>query len=367
MRYSLFLAITFVSTLTSNAQQKNSEELVNKLEASGILRRTTPNTVEFYISKPSDTIALKKKYAALKNNNGEPYQVKYVLGKPTKKIDDPPAVNQSTPVEQVVTVKPSAVNDGCYSRIKVFSYTNVTSAENNNTRYSIFNWTVPAGVTKIKIEGWSAGGDGRAKIYTRLRQDQDSFDYVQGGGGGGGAYVFSYVDVTPGDELRIRIPGGGSNGALTIDFPKSSKGFLNVTCGRNAAKDAGNEIGYDGKGGRLENNTGVFSENTFFMRGADGEAAQLLNYQNATNNVQMQTGAFGAPRPLSSIDKYEQYLGDGGDAPKSVHGGRGGSLVQRVSLHGKDGGYPGGGGGGGLNTTYLRAGRGASGLLIVYF
>jgi hypothetical protein len=375
MRYSVLLIATFINSLVANAQAKDAEELVNKLEASGVLRKTGTNTLEFYISKPGDSSMLKNKYGGtLKNKNGTPYIINYVFDKPVKKTtdktNDPTTSNKPAVVEQTISAIMPAPADGCFSRIKHFGYVNVSSSENRGIPYAIYNWTVPPGVTKLKIEGWSAGGNGKAKIYKRFKGGQDSMSHIMGGGGGGGAYVLSFIDVTPGDELRIRIPGGGSNGALTIDFPKSSKGFLNVTCGRNAEKEGVNNRGemlFDGQAGRMENNTGVFAANTFSLRGQDGEAAELLSYMNSTNNVSMNTGPFGAPQPESIVDKFERYYGDGGDAPHSMHGGRGATVMQRVQINAKDGGTPGGGGGGGQPDQHPRSGRGAPGLLIIYY
>jgi hypothetical protein len=372
MKYSLLLATAFTCTLIANAQVKDADELVNKLEASGVLRKTGPNTLEFYISKPSDSVMLKSKYAdVLKNKNGTPYEINYVVGKatkPVKKENDPTTnMNKQPVVEPTVSmIKPPPPADGSFSRIKTFGYVNVSSNENPGTRYAIYNWTVPVGVTKLKIEGWSAGGDGEAKRYARLKSGQDSMYELQGGGGGGGAYVLSFIEVKPGDELKIRIPGGGSNGSLTIEFPQSRKGHLSLTCGRNAAME-GAQIRFDGKGGRMDINTGIFSDNTFSQRGEDGEKAELLNYENSSNNVTMQHTATGAPIPGSTVDRFEYYCGDGGDAPHSMHGGRGGTIIQKVNLHGKNGGNPGGGGGGGLGNQYQKAGRGMPGFLIIYY
>ena len=54
---------------------------------------------------------------------------------------------------------------------------------------------VPAGVTKVMIEGWGAGGGGTAY-----------------GGGGGGGYIQAWLNVTPGENFTIQIgtAGGGS-------------------------------------------------------------------------------------------------------------------------------------------------------------
>jgi hypothetical protein len=65
------------------------------------------------------------------------------------------------------------------------------------------NWTVPAGVHKIKIiaiAGGGGGGGGYSSTYT-------------GGGGASGAIQYAEAIVNPGDELTIVVGAGGSPGA----------------------------------------------------------------------------------------------------------------------------------------------------------
>jgi hypothetical protein len=70
------------------------------------------------------------------------------------------------------------------------------------------SWTVPAGVTKIYIELWGAGGGG--SIY---------------GGGGGGAYIKAYFTVTAGSSVSYTIGGGGVGGSFA-----GSSGNTGTTC-----------------------------------------------------------------------------------------------------------------------------------------
>ena len=58
------------------------------------------------------------------------------------------------------------------------------------------SFTVPAGVTKIKVKLWGAGGGG-GKLS---------------GAGGSGGYTYIEVPVTPGEQLTLYVPRGGFGG-----------------------------------------------------------------------------------------------------------------------------------------------------------
>jgi hypothetical protein len=62
-------------------------------------------------------------------------------------------------------------------------------------------YTVPSGVSKIKVECWGGGGGGASVTSS-----------VSGGGGGGGAYSKSIVSVTAGNIYSVVVGSGGSAG-----------------------------------------------------------------------------------------------------------------------------------------------------------
>ncbi len=67
------------------------------------------------------------------------------------------------------------------------------------------NWTVPIGVTSVRVllvGGGGGGGGGHTATY-------------QGGGGGGGAIVAADLKVTPGASLAYSVGGGGAGGGDT--------------------------------------------------------------------------------------------------------------------------------------------------------
>ena len=70
------------------------------------------------------------------------------------------------------------------------------------------NWTVPAGVTKIKLQMWGGGGGG-----------------CKDAGGGSGGYITATIPVTPGDILPYEI-GGSGQGATTTGTDGMSTIFI---------------------------------------------------------------------------------------------------------------------------------------------
>ncbi|MFZ1530074.1 MAG: glycine-rich domain-containing protein [Ferruginibacter sp.] len=80
--------------------------------------------------------------------------------------------------------------NGSTAWINAGDYKNGISFKQNDS------WTIPAGVTKIRIEAWGAGGGG-----------------AFGGGGAGGTYcITSELAVIPGTVLTISIGIGGDQG-----------------------------------------------------------------------------------------------------------------------------------------------------------
>ncbi|MFC3638237.1 hypothetical protein ACFONL_12785 [Camelimonas fluminis] len=67
------------------------------------------------------------------------------------------------------------------------------------------NWTVPAGVTRIKVRIWAAGGGGGGSTSTTSG----------GAGGNGGGYREATINVTPGQVIPITVGAGGIGGTGT--------------------------------------------------------------------------------------------------------------------------------------------------------
>jgi len=74
-------------------------------------------------------------------------------------------------------------------------------------------WTVPASVSKIKVELWGAsGGGGGGGAYTY------SYSYIlnNGGDGGSGGYASEVIDVTQNQQFNVTIGAGGTQGSNAV-------------------------------------------------------------------------------------------------------------------------------------------------------
>jgi hypothetical protein len=80
-------------------------------------------------------------------------------------------------------------------------------------------FTVPAGVTRILVELWGAGGGGAGQGPTPGGAGPSI-----GGGGGSGAYLRAVLVVTPGDTYDVVIGTGGLGGSGAVAFPPGSAG-----------------------------------------------------------------------------------------------------------------------------------------------
>lgn len=135
-------------------------------------------------------------------------------------------------------------------------------------------FTVPPGVTCIKVETWGGGGKGGNRTTTGT-----------GGGGGGGAYSRSVLTVAPGDTYDITVgtgsttyaPGGtsscsylsvilvsavGGNSVTTDNNPFGATGGAGSSCLGDVKRSGGSGsygYGYGGGGG---SSAGTFSNGT---------------------------------------------------------------------------------------------------------
>jgi hypothetical protein len=347
---SKFLFLLMCVVVSSFAQQPNTEaeRMLQALKQSGMVRQEG-NTFIYKVQKASDTAKVRLMYNNLFSNPN--YNVRFeVAGQSPVKVA-PPLIKKTG--SDVTTISTAPANPGkdvqaavscCFCNIKTFQYVGVSSDRIAANLFSEYSWMVPAGITKIKIEGWSAGGNG-------------GNSNLQGGGGGGGAYVSGIVTVEPGSIIRIRVPGGGSSYPLTIQFATEAIGYLSIESGHNAQKPE--VTGFDGKGGRSLQSTGVFNGNVFCFAGENGLPFYKLNYE-----------------PNASIQKKYFNGNNGGAASHGGFGGRGATYddVETASrIYASDGTFPGGGGGGGLESggfsagNEYKSGKGASGIFVIYY
>lgn len=189
---------------------------------------------------------------------------------------------------------------------------------------SIF--TVPAGVTKIRVEVFGAGGGGYANGAI-----DDTY------GGGGGAFAMATLTVTPGQSLTIDVGAGGAGGAVPADGGTSK---ITDTATATILVSAGG--GQDGQSAGGAGVGGVYafdaSVTGFGIPGSRGD------------HLAVEGGTYGN--------------GSGGDCPRGGAGGfgyrnnNGGGIVAA-----QNGVAPGGGGGGG-NAS---AGAGAAGAVLIWY
>ncbi|MEP6675990.1 MAG: hypothetical protein ABJA78_12590 [Ferruginibacter sp.] len=199
---------------------------------------------------------------------------------------------------------------------------------------SVQSFTIPAGVTKIIIEGWSAGGN----PYNNINSDYCS--------AGSGAYVKGLINVAPGQVLSISVPL-----AQNISFdPDTLKIELNVT--NRVLVSNGDSI----RGGRLLSRAGVFSA-VHTIDGEDGETEYETIYQN--NNNQNIKIIFNAK---------------GGNAPFGGNGGGGAKTIFNLSTNtytgfgnSKRAAYPGGGGYYNFVSPVHTRFASAAGVLFIYY
>lgn len=191
------------------------------------------------------------------------------------------------------------------------------------------SYTVPAGVTYIKIEVWGGGGGGFAASGKG------------GGGGGGGAYAIGYLTVTPGSSHTVTVGSGGaasSNGSASWF---STSATLNAGGGLTGAANTG------GSGGT--------ASGTALSSGTAGCAGGAGPGSNAGGG-----GGGGSPPACTAGTASSGDTGGAGGTGQGA-GGKGGDK----GVDGSPGAAPGGGGGG--NGQARSGGGGATGRVIVSY
>jgi hypothetical protein len=182
--------------------------------------------------------------------------------------------------------------------IKTFSYTGTQQS-----------WTVPIGVTKVRVKVAGGGGGGGGS------------DAVAGSAGGAGGYTEADVPVTPGAALVVVVGGGGSGGSGCV-------------AGAGA-----------GSGGYLGGATGGKSGSTGCSGGGGGGGglSGLYSGTPASNAVILAAGGGGGGGGGGTTNAQGvKTLGGNGCAQTS-----GGMFTQTGGLGGAHTGDGGGGGGGG--------------------
>jgi hypothetical protein len=355
-----------------NAQSSKTEDAINQMVAAGKLKRMG-NALAIVVDKPSDTIQLRKKYEnVFKKPDGTNYEIQFFIDSkytqnnkqvPVNKLPDnyPPVNNEAGTPGATVTGPVANNNQGCFPNMLVFG----ESGYRDDIK--TYEWVVPQGINKIKIECWSGGGDGYIGEYF-LRDSADRFyGVINGSGGGGGAYALAVIDVKPGDILKMNIPGGGGEKTVLIQVNNIQNSLL---IGNGSDGEPGNQNGRNGMGGfvNYRNIKGIFAGKTISFSGENG-FFNVYHLANMTNG----RGDF-----MTTSSSGTEFGGNGGAAAKLNNGGRGNF---KASIFGNpgvlrvtstNGGFPGGGGGAGVSIravpgTGQQESKGAPGVVIIYY
>lgn len=199
-------------------------------------------------------------------------------------------------------------------------------------------WTVPAGVTQIKVELWGGGGGGGG-----------CSTFGTGGGGGGGAYSTLTISVNAGDNYLVVRGAGGTSGSNangtngTASTFSTSGGTLLLS----AAFGAGGTRGNTGNGNGGAAGTGTHNGAAGTGGGSGGAGGGAAGNLADASGV---TGGTGSPNTAP-------YIGGNGGAAASA------------SNNGNAGIAPGGGGSGGVSLFggNKTGGAGAAGQVLITY
>lgn len=201
------------------------------------------------------------------------------------------------------------------------------------------SWTVPAGVTKVRVELLGGGGSGNSAPIGSLT------DTLSGGGGAGG-YINATFPVSPGGTLTFIVAAAQTNQGSAGTFTRLAYGSMTLTAYGGGGASVGKSGNYGGAGGIgggfLEENT-LAGSVIIFSKGADGQTSNYVDYYNVNSG--------------------------GGNGASSIYGGGGKGQLWKLPLDVGNGEY-GAGGGGGAWDGYghpCPGGTGGPGLAIVYW
>ena len=205
-----------------------------------------------------------------------------------------------------------------------------------------FTWTVPSGITSVKVKVWGAGGAaGNGEKITDAHRS--------GLGGGAGGYSEKTFAVTAEEEFSIIVGAGG-------------QGIKDVFNGR---------VGNEGTESRFEGSFGIVRA----LSGSGGTS--YTGHGNPTNDLGVGGTAEGGDINSngSNADPYIEYdsnpyASNGGSSPNGGAGGNRGRCGRDGTCPGSepgsplatDGGFPGGGGGG---SDVGQGGYGANGQVTI--
>jgi hypothetical protein len=193
-------------------------------------------------------------------------------------------------------------------------------------------FTVPSGVTAVKLTVIGAGGNGGNGVG----------DWYSGAGGGGGGCIITYASVTPGGTISMTI---GTNGGTRTTTAAVSGGSTFTA--------AGGTNGANAVYGQPQPIAGLSGAATIF-----GQTYYLAGCSRITNGGGNANSLFYTSSPGSnSVGQiYAHGYGLSGDSRTSSSN----SLNRHNAI-----GFGGGGGGGSTESSYQGGGTGANGVVAV--
>jgi hypothetical protein len=226
------------------------------------------------------------------------------------------------------------------------------------------SYTVPAGVTSIKIEAWGGGGGAHSAV-------------AQEGGGAGGGYIANTIAVSPGATIYYSVGTGGSasGGTGVASFVGDASTYAGSTNAIQANGGTGGSTSF--APGGTTTSKGSWVTGAIAFSGGQGPAGQ------GGGGTRGGTGGGGAGGPAGAGGGGGQGSGAAGGAGGTGNGGStaggaagapatagtshvdggggGGGGAGGATGTGGAGGAPGGGGGGGGSSASANAGTGARG------
>jgi len=141
------------------------------------------------------------------------------------------------------------------------------------------NITIAAGVTRLWVRCWGAGGNGGSSSYF-------SGILSLGGGGGGGGYCESFIPVSTGNIFPYVVGSGGSLTPTTIDFSSIGATLMSAGAGTNG------QVGLTGPSawGGTNGVGGVATGGTINIRGTNGTNGGYIGGPADANNLNARLG-----------------------------------------------------------------------------
>ena len=242
------------------------------------------------------------------------------------------------------------------------------------------SWTVPAGVTSIKVWAIGAGGGGAGSI---------ALDQTSGGGGGAGGTAYKVFSVAPNDSVSYAVGAaglGGSGGTSGGTGGATSVTVNSVTITGAGGSGGSYNTGSSGQGGGI---SGPYDSSSWggYGSGASGDTGggggggiggtNGLGNGNAGGNGGQAADVAGLFAALSQVGYPVVSPGTGGGPSSSninnMNGtnatgfGNGGGGAGWYGGNGGNGLYGGGGGGAAGYTAGQVGGNGGTGVVVISY